>query len=295
MANAGQRDNVKQMAVAFLNHESAQRHLPTGGWGYRWVGDPDGGYARDQPGGWAYNILEYMEQGPLRSNGKGIANATQKQEALLRTVTSLLPIFNCPSKRPLQQFPVEPSGSFTQLAYNLPNCSVASGCRVMRNDYRVNGGNTQPHELEGPPLGTPIDSYVAGQGQPVDAFYIQSGICFRQSAVRIKDILDGTSNTTMLGEKYLSPERYEDGNDRADDQCIFTGHDRDNVGYTVGNTGPLVPLVDSPNGGSDNGYRFGSSHPGSFNMAFCDGSVQDVSYDVDPEVYRYYGGRDDGR
>jgi prepilin-type processing-associated H-X9-DG protein len=192
---------------------------------------------------------------------------------------------------------VEPSGTFEQLAYNLPNCSVASGCRVMRNDYRVNAGNLNAHENEGPPLGTSMATYVKTLPEPrntEDLSYVQTGICFRQSLVRIKDVIDGTSNTCMLGEKYLNPERYEDGNDRADDQCIFTGHDRDNSGYT-GNGGGLAPQADSPNGGGDNGYRFGSSHTSAFNMAFCDGSVQSISYEIDPEVWRWQGGRNDER
>jgi prepilin-type N-terminal cleavage/methylation domain-containing protein/prepilin-type processing-associated H-X9-DG protein len=288
-------NNVKQMALAFLNHESANGRLPTGGWGYRWVGDPDAGYGRDQPGGWAYNILAYMEQTQLRANGKGMTPAAAKQTALLQTITALLPIFNCPSKRPLRAYPVEPSGAFTQLAYNLPNCSVDSGCMVMRNDYRVNAGNFRAHELEGPPLGTTMFAYIASQNnQPQDASEIQTGVVFRQSMIRLKDIVDGTSNTCMVGEKYLNPERYEDGNDRADDQCIFTGHDRDNAGYT-GNGSILEPMLDSPNNGSDNGYRFGSSHPGGFNMAYCDGSVQGISYDIDPDAWRWQGGRNDER
>jgi prepilin-type N-terminal cleavage/methylation domain-containing protein/prepilin-type processing-associated H-X9-DG protein len=289
-------NNVKQMALAFLNHESSRGNLPTGGWGYRWVGDPDAGFGKDQPGGWAYNILPYIEQPALRAAGKGITDPAQKQAALLQTVTTALTIFNCPSKRPLRRYPVEPSGAFTQLAYNLPNCSVASGCMVMRNDYRVNAGNTFANDLEGPSLGQSMAAYVQSLNppRPIDSFYEQNGICFRQSIIRIKDVLDGTSNTAMVGEKYLNPDRYEDGNDRADDQSIFTGHDRDNSGYT-GNGGNLAPQLDSPNPGGDNGYRFGSSHPGGFNLAFCDGSVQSIDYDIAPEVFRWYGGRADER
>src|SRR5688500_9724064 len=56
------KDNLRQMAIAFSNHNSSRGHLPTGGWGYSWIGEPDAGYGKDQPGGWAYNILAYMEE-----------------------------------------------------------------------------------------------------------------------------------------------------------------------------------------------------------------------------------------
>jgi prepilin-type processing-associated H-X9-DG protein len=168
----------------------------------------------------------------------------------------------------------------------------------MRSDYRVNAGNTYAHEVEGPPLGTSIASYVAGFAQPnntIDMAGQQTGIVFRQSMIRIKEVIDGTSQTVMVGEKYLNPERFEDGDDRADDQCIFTGHDRDNAGYTSNAGNLLAPLPDGPNTGGDNAYRFGGSHTGGFNMAFCDGSVHTVAYEIDPEVWRWQGGRNDER
>src|SRR5580698_9757873 len=54
-------NNLKQMAGAALNHESARKFLPTGGWGHNWIGDPDMGFGQSQPGGWAYSIMFFME------------------------------------------------------------------------------------------------------------------------------------------------------------------------------------------------------------------------------------------
>ena len=64
-------NHVRQMSLAWLNHESAHSFYPSSGWGWRWQGDPDLGYGESQPGGWAYDILDYLEEGAIRSLGKG--------------------------------------------------------------------------------------------------------------------------------------------------------------------------------------------------------------------------------
>jgi len=51
------RANIKNLAYGCLLHEERQGFLPSNGWDARWIGDPDRGFGREQPGGWAYNIL----------------------------------------------------------------------------------------------------------------------------------------------------------------------------------------------------------------------------------------------
>ena len=52
-------NHIKQLALGCLNHESAHGFLPSDGWGYRWVGDPDLGFGKTQPGGWAFAEISY--------------------------------------------------------------------------------------------------------------------------------------------------------------------------------------------------------------------------------------------
>lgn len=47
-----------------LDHTSKHGYLPSGRWVHRWVGDAD-----DQPGSWAYYILEHIYLGHLRELG----------------------------------------------------------------------------------------------------------------------------------------------------------------------------------------------------------------------------------
>ena len=58
-------NHIKQQALACLNHESAHGSLPSNGWGYKWVGDPDKGAGQQQPGGWAFSVLLFLEEGAI--------------------------------------------------------------------------------------------------------------------------------------------------------------------------------------------------------------------------------------
>jgi prepilin-type N-terminal cleavage/methylation domain-containing protein len=90
--------HLRQLATAMQTHHSAYGRFPTGGWGFVWVGDPDRGTDRRQPGGWAYNILPYLEQGQLRDVGKG-ESTTVKERRAGTPAKHPLKVFNCPSRR----------------------------------------------------------------------------------------------------------------------------------------------------------------------------------------------------
>ena len=62
----------------------------------------------------------------------------------------------------------------------------------------------------------------------------QNGISFAHSEVTLAQITDGSSHTLMVGEKFLNPDFYTTGEDPADDQGLFSGHDRDFNRYTYG-------------------------------------------------------------
>ena len=80
------------------------------------------------------------------------------------------------------------------------------------------------------------------------------------------------------------PDHYEDGEDWGDDSSIFTGVDADILRWGTAGTSAsgvigLAPRQDQP--GLMNYEIFGSAHPGSWNAAFCDGSVQSINYGID--------------
>jgi prepilin-type N-terminal cleavage/methylation domain-containing protein/prepilin-type processing-associated H-X9-DG protein len=307
------QNNLKQIGLGWLLHESTHGHLPSSGWGWQWYPDPDRGYGRDQPGGWAYNILTYIEQQNLRNIGTGFNAATagrggaNLREDLLPLVNTPVPTFVCPSRREAQAYPMFQTVSiYSKLARNLEACTVASGCQIFRSDYATNAGNNRGDGTDpsGPASNSAAD-IATWNSTWVDR--LDSGVSFQRSEIRLGQITDGTSSTAMVGEKYLNPQNYTTGQDLADDQGIYIGHDRDMNRYFgnfigegvadpghVRSTQGLLPQQDreglalDPNGG------WGSPHPGGFHIVFCDGSVRQISYDISSAPFWLMGGRDDG-
>src|SRR3989304_648077 len=143
----------------------------------------------------------------------------------------------------------------------------AADCFVARGNVRVTGGRVNQGDDEGPPISVdPGALMVASRNQ--------NGVSYQRSTVRVARIIDGTSKTALVGEKYLNPDHYFGGAYTADDQCIFSGHDNDNNGYTASGSAANHPEQDRP--GLNLPFHFGSPHVAGLNMAFCDGSVQEI-------------------
>src|SRR5882762_2665231 len=71
-------NQLRQLAIAFHNHHDTHKHLPTGGWAFTWLGYPEYGFGKNQPGGWMYNILPYMEEQNLHDIGKSATTAAAR-------------------------------------------------------------------------------------------------------------------------------------------------------------------------------------------------------------------------
>ena len=284
-------NNVKQMALAAHNHHAAHNHLPTGGWGWRWIGDPDKGAGREQPGGWFFNLLAYMEESAAHDTQSGKSGETRLQAASQMLATPISGAL-CPSRRAVQLFP-------TWLA--TPNFA-ASTPQVARGDYAANGGQYYNSISwvfggeDGP------GSYQDGSSpeavakwQELDSNELCTGIEHGGSEIGFRHIVDGTANTYMYGEKLINADMYVNGQDGGDNENLYMGHNGDQTrwsGIQVDDTyHSLDPVRDTP--GFGDWKRWGSAHPAIFQMSFCDGSVRSISYDVDTMVHAFHGSRND--
>ena len=276
-------NNLRQIGLALqMSHDTNQR-FPSGGWGWSWVGMPDRGTGPEQPGGWLYNVLPYVEQQNLRNLGRG-ENSPQIEQHVETALETPLSLFNCPSRRSGGPYPVLPKyGTYlvgigsTGATSNLVVSSMA------RSDYAANAGSQGFNDIfAGPPSLADGDN----PNYPWPSTDACNGIFYQRSTVTIAQITRGTSNTFLAGERYLNPLHYFDGDDLGDNEGMYVGFDNDNYRVTID-----PPTRDQRN--VDNYLLFGSAHVAGVNMLYGDGSVRLVTYSVDPEIYFDAGRRSD--
>lgn len=291
-------NNLKQIGLAALNHESGHRTLPAGGWGHLWTGDPDMGFGARQPGGWTFSLMPFMEEGAAYSVGAGLSDA-ERSAALMRQKTTPLAGFICPTRRSLG-LGFGPERSI--------NSDSVPGSLVAKTDYAANGGCGIPNIVlsVGNPSGPGSIHCVTHYPHPS----VCQGLPSRQYAnhfdgpivprfgVKLAKITDGTSKTILVGERYLHQD-YRDPNHGAnlpsDNNSMYQGYDWDTVRWAsnaiaFNGTMPGMPWPDSegPEGAT---YRFGSAHPGGLNAVYCDGSVHNINFNVDGTVWGRLGTR----
>jgi prepilin-type N-terminal cleavage/methylation domain-containing protein/prepilin-type processing-associated H-X9-DG protein len=293
-------NHIKQLALGCIGHENLTGRYPTGGWGYAWTGDADCGTDWRQRGGWLYNVLPFIEQQPLHDLGIGTgdwdnstADSAKKKANGVRQATPL-DAFYCPSRRSTKPYPFTTTsgGGCVNIAPSPPTV-------VGRSDYAANGGSVyvdpttgKAWDYGGPGSVTAVESSPGVMTATAQASFAKiaraaTGIAFCGSLITQADVTDGTSNTYLLGEKYCNPDNYETGIDQGDNEAAMNGDNEDVTRFTA-----LAPVQDQP--GNDSRGTFGSAHPSGFNMAFCDGSVQQMSYDINPTVHFSLGHRMDG-
>lgn len=265
-------NNLRQWGLAAMNYESAIGHLPTGGWGYAWFGIRDRGVGLNQPGGWFFNSLGYIEADAVLNLAPAERElANPDLTAFHRFYESGLPTLICPSKLPVPRDRTAPS-------FFDPRLTASPPAQV---DYAVNAGS-DPFWDSGPASFADAANYAWPPAQQYD------GVVGPHIKVRIADIRDGTSQTIMLGEKNVR-RGAANFDDQADNQSPWQGFCGDISRSTI--EPPLKDdfVID---------YRpglFGSAHPSTTPFCMVDGSIHNLAFNIDIDVFNFLGQRADGQ
>ncbi len=263
-------NNLKQIGLGWINHESAHQHLPSGGWGWTWVGEPDKGFGVDQPGGWVYNVLPFIEETAVRDLASG-KTGDARSAALTASLQVPFPMMHCPSRR--------------EAVLSVSTGPVTNGNPVRmvnKTDYATCVGDAPFSDWSNFPR-----SVSAAENYSWSTHEGHNGVSYQISKVRIGQITDGTSKTYMVGEKALAPERYQDGSDWGDNEFLLGGYNRD-----FHRTVALPAARDQIGVRMD--FQFGSVHQAGWHMCFADGSVRSIDYSQDPDVHHASGVRNHG-
>lgn len=293
------QNNLKQLALGAQNHHGSQQFFMTGGWGISWIGDADRGFGKQQPGGWMYNMLPYVEETALYAlpaDGQPDVLTEQQLEGAREMIVKPIKIINCPSRRSNGDRTF-PAGSF---AVNAKPFSSGAG----KGDYAINCGSGTENEFAGsdpqslaegisPSFRWSSDSPKRQEGGVLEL----NGISYERSQIGIQHISDGTTKTYLIGEKYLDIGDYFSGLTQSNNETWCTGFNNDNyrTSYRTKAPGPgqpdnrARPMQDQPTVKND--FVWGSAHSGGFYMAMCDGSVRLVNYDIDLEIHYALGTR----
>jgi prepilin-type processing-associated H-X9-DG protein len=289
-------NNLRQIALGSELHLTSQKHYPSGGWGYGWVGDPDRGFGHRQPGGWAYNVLPFVEESMVHDLARG-QSGEAKRELIRKMVHTAIPLFICPSRHWAMPYP--------DMLHDYRNAGnpLFGG----KTDYAGSmGAEEKPEDQPGPTTLEEGDRWAEGPREERQWIGTRlSGVIYQRSLVGPKHILDGASHTYLAGEKFLDPEHYTTGIDWGNDQHLYLGFDKGKCRSAHHTLSPQRDEVCHATNcdctdwtGHEKAYKafwqFGSAHPTGLNMTFCDGSVRLIEYSIDPLIHERYGHRADG-
>jgi prepilin-type N-terminal cleavage/methylation domain-containing protein len=273
--------NLHQVSMACLQHENTTERLPSSGWHFHWIGEPERGTGIDQPGSWVFNILGYVEEQPLRDLGAAMSGMARTDALITRTETPL-PLFLCPSRRALGV-----------LRYTWNQQPFTKGGQLLRplefgakSDYAANVGDGPDVEFDpawpGPQT---LEEGDADTEWPETAGTF-TGVIFGRKSVELRQITDGLSKTYLIGEKHIPVDHYLSGEDPGDNESLYVGFNNDTCRSTVAPPEHDTGVVMRHN-------LFGGPHATVWQVALCDGSVHAVTWEIDEEVHRHMGNRAD--
>ncbi|MEZ6071959.1 MAG: DUF1559 domain-containing protein [Pirellulales bacterium] len=273
-------NQLKQMGLAALNMHESQGFYPRGGttpWPtIHFNGNsptsppknatywPNGNSDTTMTVGWAFQILPYMELSSIYNIGNGNL-----------VVTNRVQYYFCPSRRDAD------TAAAVLMDYAASTPGWRNQTQFVNDDFWATGDARWGMKAQG-------SAYTGVKNDYAKFYGVFTRTHFAQ-ACRVANIMDGTSNTMMVGEKWLNTTKYKAG-EWFDDRGWTDGWDPDIIRITS-----VKPRPDSPTDPDGLGaYAFGGTHKAGFNSVFADGHVHFINFNIDQFLLNNLGDRRDG-
>lgn len=251
-------NNLHNLVLATQQYHDAIGQYPSA-----WITYAPNGTASDS---WAWGalILPWLDQANLHKAllvtkmhlGAQFANPAANPNFLPQTYQTPLKIFNCPSDTGYVSNHLVPNERVFQTG-------SGAAIQVGVSNYVANEGH----------LGN--DIYVSGSGVPPN-----TGVMWGDSYCRMADIVDGTSNTIIYGERESLTGRGaawigvdNPGSSGQNGVSLAVAHAIAKINQTSSDTDPTSNYSwNTQYYGPSEGFT--SLHPNGIQVAFCDGSVR---------------------
>jgi prepilin-type N-terminal cleavage/methylation domain-containing protein/prepilin-type processing-associated H-X9-DG protein len=257
-ARAACANNIKQVSLAVTAYHDREKRLP-----YNQFDGPYGNGPKSRAWSWLARILPDIEQGGLFERG-GVGTLTMQASPI---VAEPVAVFLCPSDPTSHTGPRRDAGNLPGLAVGQTNYKGVAGAN-WGDDWLGDNGPNYPTDWRNPGANGSFDGHSRGDG----IFYRLD----YQRRLRLGQILDGTSNTFMIGEDVPGKTWW----------CSWP------YANNANGTCAMPPNVRRRDGSDypahewENNESFRSQHAGGLQFGMADGSVRFVTNGIALKTYR---------
>ncbi len=253
-------NNLKQFGIGLHSYHATHRVFPPGFCSLEYRGR----YYDMGRWGWSAFILPFVEQSTAEEMIDYDFSHNVRCEQNWEAGRTFIPLYQCPSAGPNE----------------LITCC-----------WEIRGGDTGYSDEEDA-AETNYAAIATHTAYPETLYQPGSGVMYLNSRTRIADIIDGTSNTVVVGECDFGPD------DPVRDNSAFCPNGKCGIGRWWASFNVITTYFGINSGTSVMTPGVESRHPGGASFTYADGHVEFLAETIDQyvlEAYTTRGGKETGK